>query len=244
MNADNNILEVIQKRLEMMGMSQAQFAELVSATPAQMSIFLHGNGSLSMGSLNKCLDMVGVNLSLYSERMKFAKEVADYLLSKNVSSIDNWTKKDLATFTQKESLLLLFDVQSQEEYIKLEESGIIDIESTFPYFKALVSYYLSLNAVKPTASQAEQALLKLQNTTPNNDKDSLKQNEKVGSFANMALGVILPIAGILATAYSTKVESRQNGESKQFGALSLFAKSIMPEMFSLFAKAMEYIYKR
>ena len=130
-----------------------------------------------------------------------------------------------------------------EEYIKLEESGIIDIESTFPYFKALVSYYLSLNAVKPTASQAEQALLKLQSTTPNNDKDSLKQNEKVGSFANMALGVILPIAGILAAAYSTKVESRQNGESKQFGALSLFAKSIMPEMFSLFAKAMEYIKK-
>ena len=35
-----NIVETIQSRLDSMGMSQAQFAECISATPAQMSIFL------------------------------------------------------------------------------------------------------------------------------------------------------------------------------------------------------------
>lgn len=73
-----------------------------------------------------------------------AQEVAKYLIKKNVTSIDNWTKNDLAIFTQQKSISLLFDVKSEEEYVEIEKSGIIDIESTFPYFKALVSYYMSL----------------------------------------------------------------------------------------------------
>ena len=107
-----NIVEAIQTRLESMGMSQAQFAECVSATPAQMSIFLRDKGSLSIDSLNKSLDLVGINLSLYSNRNSLAKQVAAYLLSKNVSSIDNWTKNDLAVFTQQKTISLRFDVKS------------------------------------------------------------------------------------------------------------------------------------
>ena len=160
-----NIVETIQTRLESMGMSQAQFAECVSATPAQMSIFLRGKGSLSIDCLNKSLDLVGVNLSLYSKRNSLAKQVAVYLQSKNVSSIDNWTKSDLSTFTQNKEIDLFFDIQAEDTYIEIEKSGIIDIESTFPYFKALVSYYMQLDGSKPTASQAKQALATLLNTS-------------------------------------------------------------------------------
>lgn len=79
---NTNIVETIQTRLDSMGMSQAQFAECVSATPAQMSIFLREKGSLSIDCLNKSLDLVGVNLSLYSKRSILAREVAEYLLEK------------------------------------------------------------------------------------------------------------------------------------------------------------------
>ena len=124
-----NIVETIQSRLESMGMSQAQFAECVSATPAQMSIFLREKGTLSIEALNKSLDLVGINLSVYSKRNDLAKEVASFLLSKNVTSIDNWTKTDLSLFAQKQSISLLFDVKDEEDYIEMERSGIIDIES-------------------------------------------------------------------------------------------------------------------
>ena len=229
-----NIVNTIQTRLASMGMSQAQFAECVSATPAQMSIFLKERGSLSIDSLNKSLDLVGVNLSLYSNRNNLAKQVATFLLSKNVSSIDNWTKNDLAIFTQQKSISLLFDVQTEEEYIELERSGIIDIESTFPYFKALVSYYMSLNGVKPTASQAKQALATLLNEASERTDASSKQVGKiatgaaVGAFvvASPILNSVLAVAGLAVT--------------KQVGAFSLFTKSGTS---SLFAKAIDFIKK-
>lgn len=227
-----NIVETIQTRLDSMGMSQAQFAECVSATPSQMSIFLREKGSLSIESLNKSLDLVGVNLSLYSKRNTLAKEVASLLKSKSVSSIENWTKQDLATFTQNEAISLLFDVQSQEEYIELEKSGIIDVESTFPYFKALVSYYMSLDGVKPTASQAKQALANLLNESSLNTDDSSNQVGKIATTAALgAITVASPILGSVLAVASLAV-------TKQVGAFSLFSKT---NTSSLFIKAFDFI---
>lgn len=224
-----NIVETIQSRLESMGMSQAQFAECVSATPAQMSIFLREKGTLSIEALNKSLDLVGINLSVYSKRNDLAKEVASFLLSKNVTSIDNWTKTDLSLFTQKQSISLLFDVKDEEDYIEMERSGIIDIESTFPYFKALVSYYMSLNCQKPTASQAKQALISIMSNTnpkePSITFDKIAVGAAVGAvaFATPVLGAVLAAAS-LAT-------------NKQVGAFSLFAKTLQN---SLFAKGVNF----
>jgi len=227
-----NIVETIQTRLESMGMSQAQFAECVSATPAQMSIFLRGKGSLSIDCLNKSLDLVGVNLSLYSKRNSLAKQVAVYLQSKNVSSIDNWTKSDLSTFTQNKEIDLFFDIQTEDTYIEIEKSGVIDIESTFPYFKALVSYYMQLDGSKPTASQAKQALATLLNTSDDSKNETTNQISKLA--AGTALGALTfasPILGTVLAAASLAV-------SKQVGAFSLFAKT---NKSSLFEKAIKFI---
>ena len=224
-----NIVETIQTRLESMGMSQAQFAECVSATPAQMSIFLRGKGSLSIDCLNKSLDLVGVNLSLYSKRNSLAKQVAVYLQSKNVSSIDNWTKSDLSTFTQNKEIDLFFDIQTEDTYIEIEKSGIIDIESTFPY---LVSYYMQLDGSKPTASQAKQALATLLNTSDDSKNETTNQISKLA--AGTALGALTfasPILGTVLAAASLAV-------SKQVGAFSLFAKT---NKSSLFEKAIKFI---
>ena len=227
-----NIVETIQTRLESMGMSQAQFAECVSATPAQMSIFLRGKGSLSIDCLNKSLDLVGVNLSLYSKRNSLAKQVAVYLQSKNVSSIDNWTKSDLSTFTQNKEIDLFFDIQTEDTYIEIEKSGIIDIESTFPYFKALVSYYMQLDGSKPTTSQAKQALATLLNTSDDSKNETTNQISKLA--AGTALGALTfasPILGTVLAAASLAV-------SKQVGAFSLFAKT---NKSSLLEKAIKFI---
>ena len=227
-----NIVEAIQTRLESMGMSQAQFAECVSATPAQMSIFLRDKGSLSIDSLNKSLDLVGINLSLYSNRNSLAKQVAAYLLSKNVSSIDNWTKNDLAVFTQQKTISLLFDVKSKEEYIELEKSGIIDIESTFQYFKALVSYYMSLEGTKPTASQAKQAL-----ATLFNDSKTENSSQQAGKIA---VGVAAGVLAVTSPIICSLLAAAGSAASKQVGAFSLFTKS---NTSSLFAKAIDFIKK-
>lgn len=229
---NTNIVDTIQTRLESMGMSQAQFAECVSATPAQMSIFLRGKGSLSIESLNKSLDLVGVNLSLYSQRTALAKEIASILKSKNVSSIENWTKTDLAVFTQNKAIEHLFDVNSEDEYIEIERSGIIDIESTFPFFKALVSYYMMLDVTKPTASQAKQALTSLFNDSSSDGIQAIQHVGKVAAGAAIgAFALASPILGSVLTIASLAI-------NKQVGAFSLFTKI---NNSSLFAKAIQFI---
>lgn len=220
-----NIVETIRTRLDSMGMSQAQFAKQVSATPSQMSIFLKGNGSLSTKCLNNSLDLVGIDLSLYSNRNNLAKRVASFLISKNVSSIENWTKNDLAIFTQQKEISLLFDVQSEEEYIELEQSGIIDIESTFPYFKAMVTYFMSLDGIKPTASRAKQALEKLMKEPTHNKENQSKKMDNLAT-AGVAIGTIAAAAALFPSLGVASI-------SKQVGAFSLFLKN---QTASLFAK--------
>lgn len=111
----------------------------------------------------------------------------------------------------------------------MERSGIIDIESTFPYFKALVSYYMSLNCQKPTASQAKQALISIMSNTnpkePSITFDKIAVGAAVGAvaFATPILGAVLAAAS-LAT-------------NKQVGAFSLFAKTLQN---SLFAKGVNF----
>lgn len=229
---DTNIVNIIQSRLEIMGMSQAQFAECVSATPSQIGIFLKEKGSLTTESLNKGLDLVGVNLSMYSSRNALAKEIATLLASKNVSSIDNWSKTDLAMFSQRKEILLFFDVETEEQYLNMAKSGLIDIESTFPFFKALISYYMKLDGVKPTASKAKQALTNLMgnsNSTSEHNVSNITEKFATG-VAIGALVVASPILGSILSAASLAA-------SKQIGAFSLFAKSNSE---SLFAKGLDF----
>ena len=262
---NTNIIRTIQSRLDLMGMSQAQFAERVSATPAQMSIFLNGKGNLSMESLNKSLELVGVNLSLYVRRIQLAKSVASYLISKNVTSIENWTKKDLATFTQKEDILLFLDVQSDEEYKKIEQSGIIDIETTFPYFKGLVTYYMELRSKyakdeskPPTASQAKRALDSIMKEHNSPEKHTISKRARNGAIkqeANLAeehspsehvRDAVLKGAAIGTLAAASPIGGAIGAvaaaavalSKQQMGASSLFSKD---DKQSLFAKALNLI---
>ena len=158
-NDSPTILEVVKTRLEIMGTSQAQFARCVSVTPAQMGLFLRDRGSLTEKSLIKIMDFIGINIPMYSERLELAKDIANYLRLRGITNIDNWTKEDLVSLTKKNQILVFFDVKSKKLYKTLLESGKVDMESTYPYFKALVSYILSLDDSKLlTASDAKTKL--------------------------------------------------------------------------------------
>lgn len=227
----SDITEVITTRLKTMGMSQAQFAECISATPAQVSIFLRKQGSISVDSINKSFDLIGVNVSMYKKRIDFAKEVADFLKKKGIRNIDSWTKIDLADFTQMKEVLLFHDVQDQNEYISIMTSGLIDYESTFPYFKSLVAYFLNVEESTLTSSSAKNALYKLMDENKN---EEIIANRSVAALAIGAIAVsLLPVVTIAASVAMTTC--------KQIGAFSLFSSTMKD---SLFTKSIDYITKK
>ena len=223
-----DITEVITTRLKTMGMSQAQFAECISATPAQVSIFLRKQGSLSVDALNKSFDLIGVNVTMFSKRIEFAKQISDMLKSKGVSNIDSWTQRDLVNFTQKKEIELFYDVKDQDDYISFMSSGLIDYESTFPYFKSLVAYFLNIGKESLTSSSAKNALYKLMDE--NKDESIISKR----TLATMAIGAIavsmLPALKVAASVAMTTC--------KQVGAFSLFSSTMKD---SLFAKSIDFV---
>ena len=223
-----DITNVLATRLRTMGMSQAQFAEQVSATPAQVSIFFRKQGSLSVDALNKGFDLTGVNVSMFDKRIKFASEIASFLKSKGIQNIDNWTKQDLANFTQKKEIKYFFDVEDQDELVAILSSDLIDYESTFPYIKSLISYFLKTENTSLTSSAAKSALTKLI------DDSNDKRSSAVNAISTIAMGLIGGVAiGAVAAGFAAK-------KSIQSGASSLFSR--ISEN-SLVAKCLEYLPK-
>ena len=114
----------------------------------------------------------------------------------------------------------------------MEKSGIIDIESTFPFFKALVSYYMSLEGEKPTASSAKQALASLFCGSDENSPGPISQFGKIATGTTLgAFTMASPILGSVLSIATLAI-------GKQVGAFSLFIKT---NKGSLFAKAIELI---
>lgn len=136
------ILNLIKSRLRLIDISQSRLASIIGTSPTQLGLFLQRKGSLPKKSFIELLKIIGIDFFMYRKRTEFAKEIANYLVLKGITNIDNWTKEQLAQFTKKKTILFLIDVKSVEEYKELMSSDIIDMESTYPYFMALVSYYM------------------------------------------------------------------------------------------------------
>lgn len=223
-----DITKTITNRIRAMGMSQAQFAECISATPAQVGLFLKHQGSLSTESLNKCFDLIGINLDICSKRLSLAREVAEFLKSKSIANIDSWTKDDLSNFTQRPEIRLFFDIKDQQQYIDILSSGVIDIESTFPYLKASIAYFLKVSDSNITSNKAKDALRKLMDEQKN-EKTVINR-----SAATLAIGAIaatlFPVVGVAATVAMTTC--------RQVGAYTLFTNTAKD---SLFAKSIDYV---
>ena len=138
------VSEIVANRLRLMGTSQAQIAKEIGTNPTQMGVFLKGKGKLSDEILGKCLEVVGIDLSIYDARIIKATEVATLLLNKNITQLDQLKKEDFINLTGMKELMVLVDVDSIEAYNAILESKLVDPESTFPYFKSLVEYILNI----------------------------------------------------------------------------------------------------
>lgn len=217
-----DIASIINSRISVMATSQAQFAKSIDATPNQFGLFLKGKGSLSTQSLNKCFEQSGIELSLYEKRIELAQKAAAILKGKGVKTIDEWTKRELVSFTQIKELDLFFDVEDEEQYVSIIESGCVDHESTFPFMKALISYYLLIDKEKPTSSEAGQALIKL---LPENAKEDayIKIQEEKSNTSNKDIIKIAKIAGSAAIAIAGIALFKQIGASTLFNSESKFS---------------------
>lgn len=221
------IADIISSRLQQMGTSQAQVAKEIGTSPTQLGLFLKGNGTLTNPVLEKLLNVVGINLEACENRNKLADKVAAILRERGIGQeeLGKWSKSQLALYTDINDLKLLMDVDDIDTYKRILESGLVDVECTFPYFKALVAYKLNLKYSKITASTANRALL--------------------GSLVSVKLGlglaattIVSPAVILGAAAIGAAFGATTSNPKAHTGAVHLFDKA-HPQ--SLNTKAMEYV---
>lgn len=176
------ISEIIKNRINLTGIPQAKLAEVIGTTPSQLGLFFKEKASLNNESLEKCLNIVDVNLNVYSKRYNLAQKAAIILKSKDyqLDGIVSLSKDKFIEVTKIKELKYLQDVNEQE-FEEILKSEIIDYESTFPFFKVLVMHLFEIGD-KFTSKQVENSY--------KNITDVLNSNafKKIASWmANMFL---------------------------------------------------------
>lgn len=134
------IEQVIKKRMELAGITQASLAESSGTTPSQMGLFLKGKATLNRETLDKCLESLGINLNIQKKRAELASQVALKLKNLSLEEIKSLTKEEMAKLSGFDKIVALPDVDLKE-FENMVKSGIVDYESTFPFFKVLVMHY-------------------------------------------------------------------------------------------------------
>lgn len=139
------LIDVVRDRLRIMGTSQKSVAEEMKISAQQFGRFLKEEGRIDKESTEILLDIIGIDLLVYKRRTLLAIEIANTLLKLRFKCIDFLDKDDIFILTKgKYDLKYFIDVKSVEEYNYILEQGVIDPESTFVYFKALVAYIMIL----------------------------------------------------------------------------------------------------
>lgn len=132
------LINDINNRKRLVGLTNEKLAELIGTNPAQVSLFLRGKGMLSGECLQKCFDVLGIDTSIYTRRFELALSVADCLRGKyKLSQIAAMSRDEMVEATGKQQIKQLLDVD-RETFDKIREGGIVDFESTYPFFRSMV----------------------------------------------------------------------------------------------------------
>lgn len=153
------IESIIKQRMILAGLTQAKLANMSDCTANQMGIFFKGAGFLSKTSLEKCLNVLGIRLDIFSKRYILAQKAAEKLKGKDQLEILTMPKAKMALVTGIPEIMCLFDV-SESELDNIINSGIIDVEVTYPYFKAMVIHMKEIGS-NPTPKKVEMSFSKL-----------------------------------------------------------------------------------
>lgn len=150
------IHDVIADKLKMSGMTQANLARLIETSPTQLGNYLKGQGSLTEKSLNKCFDILEINIERYRNIYQVAQNASEILKKKgcDFEEVIRMSKMELVRITGIEQIKQFEDVYSEEEYEDIIKYNIIDYQSTFPYFKTLVVYFMNTGEKITTKSNA------------------------------------------------------------------------------------------
>ena len=190
-----DISEIINDRIKSSGKSQAEIAKEIDTTPSQLGLFLKGEASLTRKSMNRCLEVLNIDLMMYKRRNDLAKRIAKALKSKRITDVGNLTKEDIIALTG-EKALRLFREEDEQRFKEIKDSGYIDPESTYNYMKGLISFYLAAPDVdKITNKQAQSTF------------------EKVAPLAGLAAAALAatPIGAVVASVGLFGLISRNKG---------------------------------
>ena len=190
-----DISEIINDRIKSSGKSQAEIAKEIDTTPSQLGLFLKGEASLTRKSMNRCLEVLNIDLMMYKRRNDLAKRIAKALKAKRITDIGNLTKEDIIALTG-EKALRLFREEDEHRFKEIKESGYIDPESTYNYMKGLIGFYLAAPDVdKITNKQAQSTF------------------EKVAPLAGLAAAALAatPIGAVVASVGLFGLISRNKG---------------------------------
>lgn len=193
--------DIINERIELSIATQAEIAQSVGTTPAQISLYLRGKASLNNDALENCLTELNINVETYHNRYVLAKEIANILKQQNISSdeILNITRDELIEITNKKELRYLVDVTA-DELKDVVSSNIIDYESTYPFFRVLVSHIMNLG----------------ENPSPKISALSFdKITTQLPTLSNMLANI--PVIGALAGSSIIKVGRLMEDAYKNFG---------------------------
>lgn len=152
------IIEDIKNRMKLTGMTNTQLSSLIDSSQAQLSLFFKGQGaSLKIDSLQKCFDELGMDTGIYTRRYDLAIKVAEVLKKKySVEEVSLFSKEKMARETKLEQINQFIDVDYQG-FQKLKETGIVDIESTYPFFRTIVLQLMGISA-QPTKTSVNASL--------------------------------------------------------------------------------------
>ena len=134
------IAQLVKQRMEIAGLTQGKLAEASGCTPSQMGLFLKGKASLNRESMDKCMQYVGIDLSIQSKRIATARFVANSLEKFSIEEIAKMNQEEMATKSGCSSILVLPNAD-YDTFTEMVKSGIVDYESTFPFFKSLVLHF-------------------------------------------------------------------------------------------------------
>ena len=139
------LIEDIKNRMQWLGISNIELAELSGTNPSQLSLFFKDEGAtLKPATLQKILEILDMDTSIFTYRIELAKKAAMYLKKTyTTSEVTLFSRNEMAEKCALDEINLFIDVDV-DGFNAIRNSKIMDIEATFPYFKTVVLQYMEM----------------------------------------------------------------------------------------------------
>lgn len=184
------IERLIKERMQVVGLTQAKLAEMAQCTPTQMGLFLKSEASLNRESLDRSLQVVGIDLNINLNRIECAKKAAIKLKDFSNDRIKLMTQSEMAQFTNLSGIEFLPN-PSEKEFEGMIISEICDYEATFPFFKALVLHFHNLGLDNPTPKKVQSSLESIVRGIPVATGAAVLAGVMPISLIGMAIGALM-----------------------------------------------------